>query len=96
MPSPMVNNVNVDSASLQFMSIWTTPTIQPAMMSISRMMMPATGVAFDELAGAVHRAVKGCFLFEVFAPAFRFVLVDETHVEIGVDAHLLAWNRGPA
>ena len=41
MPSPIVSKVKVDSASFHAMPICATPTIQPAMMSMSRMMMPA-------------------------------------------------------
>ena len=47
-------------------------------------------VALDEPAGAVHRAVEVGFLLDLLAPLARLVLVDEAHVEIGVDAHLLA------
>ncbi len=48
------------------------------------------GVALDELARAVHRAVERRFLLDLLAPALGFFLVDEAHVEVGVDAHLLA------
>ena len=47
-------------------------------------------VALDELAGAVHRAVEARLLLQVLAPTLRLRLIDEPHVEVGVDAHLLA------
>ncbi|MNL02028.1 hypothetical protein D3C87_1225180 [compost metagenome] len=48
------------------------------------------GVALDELAGAVHGAVEARLFLEVLAPALRLRLVDEAHVEVRIDAHLLA------
>jgi hypothetical protein len=49
-------------------------------------------ITLDELAGAVHRAVEGRLALEDLAAALRLVLVDEAQVQIGVDAHLLAWH----
>ncbi len=46
MPSPIVSSVKRWSASLQSMPICMTPTIQPAITSISRMMMPAIASPF--------------------------------------------------
>lgn len=52
-------------------------------------MIPAT---VHELAGAVHGPVETCFLLKILTPPLSFVLVYEPHIEIGIDAHLLARN----
>src|SRR5262249_19038463 len=48
------------------------------------------GVALDELARAVHGTVEVRLLLEVHAPPLRLFLVDKTHVQVSVYAHLLA------
>jgi len=47
------------------------------------------GIPLDELAGTVHRPIEGRFALQVLASALGFILIDQTHVQIGVDAHLL-------
>ena len=51
------------------------------------------GVAADELARTVHRAVEVGFLLDELAAVARLLLGDDAGVEIGVDAHLLAGHR---
>jgi hypothetical protein len=50
-------------------------------------------VALHELAGAVHRAVESGLFLEVLAPSLCLILIDQAHIKIGVDAHLLARHR---
>ncbi len=50
-------------------------------------------VAFDELGGAVHRAVEVGLLGDLRAPRARLVVADQAGVEVGVDRHLLAGHR---
>ena len=48
------------------------------------------GVAADELAGTVHRAVEIGFLAHFLAAQLGFLARQQTGVEVGVDRHLLA------
>ena len=48
------------------------------------------GVAADELAGAVHRAVEVGLCLDGPAARARLALGDEAGVQVGVDRHLLA------
>ena len=50
-------------------------------------------VTLDEFARTVHRAVEAGFLQNFGAPCFRFVFVDETGIEVGIDRHLFAGHR---
>jgi hypothetical protein len=50
-------------------------------------------VALDELGGAIHRAVEVRLALDQRAPAARLVLVDQAHVHVGVDRHLLPGHR---
>ena len=50
-------------------------------------------VAFDELRGAVHRAVEVGFLGDLRAAVARLFVGDQPGVEVGVDRHLLAGHR---
>src|SRR5262249_14939979 len=51
---------------------------------------PGDRIPLDELAGPIHRAVERGFPCKYLAPPLRLFLIDEAHVQIGVDAHLLA------
>src|SRR5438876_522178 len=51
---------------------------------------PGDGVAADELAGAIHGAVKLRLAHQMLPSPPRFVLVDQAGVQLGVDGHLLA------
>ena len=51
------------------------------------------GVAADELRRAVHRAEEIGLVGDRRAPFARFVLADQSGVEVGVDRHLLARHR---
>ncbi|MCY1293371.1 hypothetical protein D9M70_426300 [compost metagenome] len=50
-------------------------------------------IAAHEFRGTVHRAVEGAFLFEFAAAALGLLFVDQAGREVGVDRHLLAWDR---
>jgi hypothetical protein len=54
------------------------------------MMMPAMGIAFDELCGTVHRSVELRFPLDIFSALLRFLLIDDARAQIGVDGHLFA------
>jgi hypothetical protein len=47
-------------------------------------------VATHEFRGAVHGAEEAGFVFQILAPAPRFLLVDQAGGKVGVDRHLLA------
>ena len=49
-------------------------------------------ITLHELARAIHRAIERCLALDVLAPDLGFVLVDQPHVEVGVDRHLLSRN----
>ena len=46
-------------------------------------------IAFHKLARAVHGTIKCRLFFEGLAPLLGLLLIDKTHIEIGVDTHLL-------
>ena len=48
------------------------------------------GIAAYKLRGAVHGAEETAFVLQHLAPATRFLLIDETGRQIGIDCHLLA------
>ena len=50
-------------------------------------------VAFDELSGAVHRAVEIGLALNGFALAPRAVGVENAGVHVGIDRHLLSRHR---
>ena len=50
-------------------------------------------VAAHELGRAVHRTEEGAFLLQFATTHLRFLVVDVTGREIGVDRHLFAGNR---
>ena len=53
----------------------------------------ADGVAADELAGAVHRAVEAAFLGQFGAAFAGSGFIDGAGRKVRVDRHLLAWHR---
>ena len=53
----------------------------------------ADGVAADELAGAVHRAVEAAFLGQFGAAFAGGGFIDGAGRKVRVDRHLLAWHR---
>ena len=51
---------------------------------------PGDRISFDELTGAVHRAIEVGLRGDRLAPLARCLLVDQPGIEVGVDRHLLA------
>src|SRR6185312_3180599 len=54
---------------------------------------PRNRIALDEPAGTIHCAVEVGFPLYLPPPLAGLGLIDQAHVEVRVDAHLLAWHR---
>ena len=89
MPSPIVSREKRCSASPQSIPICITPMIQPAMILMSRTITPAMASPFTNLLAPSMAAIERRLFFKFGPAAQRLFLIDEAHIEIGVDAHLL-------
>ena len=51
------------------------------------------GIASNELRGTIHGTVEVSFLLDLLPATLRFCLGNQTGVQVGIDAHLLARHR---
>ncbi|GIW10995.1 MAG: hypothetical protein KatS3mg061_2052 [Dehalococcoidia bacterium] len=72
------------------MPSWTIPITTPRHDIHRRDQHRRDGIAFNELAGAIHRAVEVGFPLDLPAPTAGLILSDQPRVQVRIDRHLLA------
>ncbi len=66
--------------------------MMPPKMLMAVIIEAGNRVAAHEFRGTVHGAEERTLLLQLVAPTLRFLVIDQTSRQVGVDRHLLAGN----